>query len=203
MASTLPAPASSPRLHVTAYLPPVISFSSVEEPHLEIRITLEHSQPIILALKRSHLWPLHLHCALILQHASSGQQEYLPRLDAPRSDPPLPPLTAEHKDEFVGLTPGETTVVCVSFRPYSEGYDYEKMKDQGAERYKMLFPLGMQFLKPEEVYEIGVQDGYTESYMLGDLDQLAGENDERVTWTPADASAEVIPGEKCRFRVIA
>jgi hypothetical protein len=204
MTSTPPTPAAPPRLHVTAYLPPVISFSSVDEPHLEIRITLSYSQPIILALKRSRLGPLHLHSALTLHHASSGQQEYLPRVDAPLSNPPVPPLTAEHKDEFVGLKPRETTVFRVSFRPYSEPYDYAEVKQaQGAERYKMLFPLGMQFLKPGEVYEVGVREGYTQTYMVGDLDQLVGEMDQSVTWMPADGSVEVIPGERCRFRVIA
>lgn len=116
----------------------------------------------------------------------------------------MPPLTAEHKDEFLGLKPRETTAVRVSFRPYSELYDSAKVKNvQGAERYKMLFPLGMQFLKPGEVDEIGVQEGYSETYMVGDLDQLVGEMDQSVTWMPADGSAEVIPGERCRFRVIA
>lgn len=113
MTSTPPTPAPLPRLLVTVNLPPVISFSSAEEPHLEVRMTLEHSQPTIIALKRSRLWPLHLHSALTLHHVSNGQQEYLPRADAPRGDLPLPRLTAEYKDEFVDLRPGETTVVRV------------------------------------------------------------------------------------------
>jgi len=164
---------------------------------------LEYSQPIIIALKRSRLWPLHLHSALTLHHASSGQREYLPRVDAGRRYPALPPVTAGHKDEFVGLHPGTTTVVRVSFRPYGERYDYAKMKDRGVERYKMLFPLGMQFLTPDEVCEIGIQEGYTEEYMVGDFDQVMGEKGESMAWTPADNSAEVIVGEKCRFRVVA
>lgn len=49
---------SPPRLHLTVNLPPVISFSSVEEPQLEVRMTLEYSQPVIIVLKRSCLWPL-------------------------------------------------------------------------------------------------------------------------------------------------
>ena len=42
------------------------------------------------------------------------------------------------------------------------------MKDRGVERYKILFPIGMQVLRVEECYEIGVQGGYKEAYMLGD-----------------------------------
>ena len=44
---------SPPRLHVTVNLPPMISFTSVEEPQLEVRMTLEYSQPVIIVLKRS------------------------------------------------------------------------------------------------------------------------------------------------------
>lgn len=195
---------SSPRLHVTANLPPEISFSSVEEPQLQVRMTLEYSQPIMIVLQRSRLWPHRLHSALTLHNVSSGQQEYLPRVDAPLRDPPIPPLDAEHRESFVGLTPGQTSVVTVSFRPYSEPYDYDKMKkDGGMARYKMLFPIGMQFLTVGEVYEVGVQGGCTEEYMVGDMDDVVGEEGKSVEWTPASDLVQVVPGEKCRFRVTA
>ncbi len=193
---------SPPRLHVTVKLPSVISFSSVEEPQLEVRMTLEYLQPVIIVLKRSCLWPLHLHSALNLHNVSGRQQEYLPRVDAPLRDPPIPPLDAEHKEAFVGLKPGQTSVVTVSFRPYNEPYDYEQMKDGGIERYKMLFPIGMQFLTVGECYEIGIQGGCTEEYMLGNMDDIVGEG-KSVEWTPAGDLMEVIPGEKCQFRVTA
>lgn len=186
---------------MTANLPPIISFSSAEEPELEIRITLENSQPIIVALKRSRLWPLNLQSALTLHYASSGRQEYLPRVDTWRSYPPLPRLTPEHKDEFLGLRPGETSIVRVSFRPHDEPYDYEKLKDKGMERYRMLFPIGMQFLKAGEEYEIGVQQVQPEGYMIGDLEEIMSEDGEGSVWKQADGVLEVIPGEGCRFRV--
>ena len=193
---------SPPRLHVTVNLPSVISFSSVEEPQLEVRMTIEYLQPVIIVLKRSRLWPLHLQSALSLHNVSSGQQEYLPRVDAPLRDPPIPPLDAEHKEAFVGLKPGQTSVVTVSFRPYKEPYDYEKMKDGGIDRYKMLFPIGMQFLSVGECYEIGIQGGCTEEYMLGNMDDIVGEG-KSVEWTPAGDLMKVVPGEKCQFRVTA
>ena len=62
---------SAPRLHVTARLPPVISFSGIEVPQFEMDMTLQHSWPIIIALKQSRLWPLHLRSVLIVNHASS------------------------------------------------------------------------------------------------------------------------------------
>ena len=67
---------------------------------------LSHSQPIITVLKRSRLWPLHLRNALTLHNTSTGQQEHLPRVDAPFRSTPIPPLDAEHKDAFAGLKPG-------------------------------------------------------------------------------------------------
>ena len=194
---------SPPRLHVTVNLPPVISFSSVEEPQLEVRMTLEFLRPVIIVLKRSRLWPLHLYSALTLHNSSSGQQEYLPRIDAPLPNPPIPPLDAEHKEAFVGLKPGLTSVVTVSFRPYKEPYNYKQMKDGGIERYKMLFPIGMQFLTVGELYEIGIQGGCTEQYMLGDMDDIVGEEGKSVEWAPTGDLVEVVPGEKCQFRVTA
>ena len=144
-------------------------------PQLEVRMTLEYPQPIIIVLKRSRLWPLHLRSALTLHNTSSGQRDYLPRVDAPFRNVPIPPLDIEHKDEFLGLKPGQTSVVSVSFRPYNEPYEYKKMKDRGVERYKMLFPIGMQFLSVGGCYEIGIQGGYTEAYMPGDLDAIVEE----------------------------
>lgn len=181
----------------------MISFSSASSPQLEVRMTLEYPYPIIIVLKTSRLWPLHLRSALTLHNVSSGQQEYLPRVDAPLRNAPIPPLDAEHKEEFVGLKPGQTSIVSVSFRPYDEPYEYEKMKDRGGARYKMLFPIGMQFLTVGECYEIGIQENCTEAYMLGDLDEIVGEG-KSLEWAPAAGDlVEVVPGEKCRFRVTA
>ena len=193
---------SRPRLHVTANLPPVISFSNASSPQLEVRMTLEYAQPIIIVLKRSRLWPLHLRSALTLHNVHSGQQEYLPRVDAPLRNAPIPPLDTKHKEAFVGLKPGQTSVVGVSFRPYGEPYSYDKMKDHGVERYKMLFPIGMQFLTVGECYEIGIQGGCTEAYMLGDMDDIIGKG-KSLEWAPAGDLVEVVPGEKCQFRVTA
>ena len=73
------------------------------------------------------------------------------------------------------------------------------MKDRGVERYKILFPIGMQFLTVGQCYEVFVQAGCREVYMLGDLDEIVGEG-ESVDWAPAGDSVEV---ERCQFRVIA
>ncbi|KAL2039713.1 hypothetical protein N7G274_007572 [Stereocaulon virgatum] len=180
---------SPPRLHVTVNLPPVISFSSVEEPQLEVRMTLEYLQPVIIVLKRIRLWPLHLHSVLFLHNVSSRQQDYPPCVDAqlrhPSCHPPMPPLDAEHKEIFVGLKPRQTSVVTVSFRLYKEPYYYGQMKGRGIESYKMLFPTGMQSLHTGEVYEIGIQGGCTEEYVLGDMDDIVGDEGKLVEWTPA------------------
>ena len=92
--------------------------------------------------------------------------------------------------------------MSVSFRPYDEQYDYDKMKDCGVERYKMLFPIGMQFLTVGQCYEIGVQGGCMGAYMLGDLAEIVGES-KSLDWTPTGDLVEVVPGERCRFRVTA
>lgn len=168
-----------------------------------MRMTLEYSQPVIIVLKRSRLWPLHLHSALMLHNVTSRQQEYLPRVDTPLRDPPIPPLNAEYRDAFVGLNPGQTSVVTASFRPYNEPYNYDQMKDSGIERYNMLFPIGMQFLTVGGMYEIGIQGGCTEEYMLGDMDDIVGEKGKSVEWTPAGDLMEVVPGEVCQFHVTA
>lgn len=85
----------------------------------------------------------------------------------------------------------------------NEPYDYDKMKDRSSiEKYKMLFPIRMQFLTVGECYEIGVQGGCTEAYMLGDMDDVVG-NGESLEWALAGDLAEAVPGEKYRFRVTA
>lgn len=65
----------------------------------------------------------------------------------------------------------------------------------------MLFPIGMQFLTVGEEYEIGLQSGYRERYMLGDLDEVVRQEGGSLEWTPAVESMKVVPGETCRFRV--
>ena len=195
---TTPSPVLStppPRLHVTANLPPVIYFSSIDEPQLQVRMNFEYSQPIIIVLKESLLWPLHLRSALTLHNTSSGQQEYLPHVDASFRNVPIPPLDIEHKDEFLGLKPGQSSVVSVSFWPYDEPYEYEKMNDCGVERYKILFPIRMQFLSVRGCYKIGIQGDCTEAYMLGDLDVIVREG-KSEEWAPAGDLVEVVRGEK-------
>ena len=71
--------------------------------------------------------------------------------------------------------------VPVSFRPHNESYDYEKFKDSGIARYRMLFPIGMQFLKLGETYDIGIYQVQPQEYMIGDLDAVIAE-EERAEW---------------------
>lgn len=65
----------------------------------------------------------------------------------------------------------------------------------------MLFPIGMQFLKAGEEYEIGVQQVQTEAYMIGDLEEIMSMEEECLEWEPTGGALEVIVGERCRFRV--
>ena len=162
---------------------------------------LQYSQPIIIALKQSRLWPLHLRSALTLDHASSDRYEYVPRVDAPTNGPPIPRLTQEHKKSFLSLRPGEKSVVQVSFRPYEEPYDYERVKDKGINKYRMVWPIGMQFLKLGEEYEVGVGQVQSHAYIIGDLEETVAESAGGAEWKPAEGSLEIIAVQKCRFRV--
>ena len=164
-------------------------------------MSLQYSQPIIIALKQSRLWPLHLHSALDLTHASSGRREYVPRVDVPISGSLIPRLCQKHEDSFLGLRPGDKSVVQVSFRPYGEPYDYEKFKAQGVDRYRMLMPIGMQFLQPGEEYEIGFEKVQHQAYMVGDLKEILAQSEDGSEWKPADRVLEVVAGQRCRFRV--
>ena len=110
-------------------------------------------------------------------------------------------MTQEHKDSFLGLRPGETSIAHVSFRPYDEPFDYEKMKDRGIDKYQYIWPVGMHFLKPGEEYEIGVGQVQNHVYMVGDLEEIVAEAEGGAEWKPAEGSVEIIAGEKCRFRV--
>lgn len=65
----------------------------------------------------------------------------------------------------------------------------------------MLFPIGMQFLIVGEVYEVGIQGGCTQGYMLEDMDDVVGEEGNSIEWTPAGDLVEVVPSEKDQFRV--
>lgn len=67
----------------------------------------------------------------------------------------------------------------------------------------MLFPIGMQFLTVGQVYEVGIQERCTEAYVLGDLDDIVGEEGKSLEWTSAADLVAVVPGERCQFRVIA
>lgn len=64
----------------------------------------------------------------------------------------------------------------------------------------MLFPIGMQFLT---VGEVGIQGGCIQGYMLGDMDDVVGEEGKSVEWTSAGDLVETVPEEKCQFRVTA
>ena len=130
-----------------------------------------------------------------------ARREFHPRVNPWRDDFPPPRLTKEHEEEFIGLRPGEISVLGVSFRPYDEPYDFEKMNGKGVERYKMMFPIGMQFSKAGEEDGIGVEQVQTEGYMLGDLKEIMGEEGEGSVWEPADGALQVISGERCTFRV--
>ena len=198
--STSPSP-SPPQMHVTVHLPPIISFSSPEKPQLEIHLTLQHTHSIIIPLKRSKLYPLHLQTAITLTHVADGKPEYVPRVDYKASHPPILTLKHEHKEDFVGLRPGETSIVKVNFRPHDEPYDYEKMKNEGIDRYRFIFPIGMQFLKPGEEYEISLGAVEGQEYMIGDLEDVIGGDGSEGEWKAAEGSAEVVVGEGCRSRV--
>ena len=59
-----------PQLHVTVRLLAETSFSSQEEPLLEVPITLRYSQPMTIHVRSSCLWPEHLHSTLIANNVS-------------------------------------------------------------------------------------------------------------------------------------
>lgn len=68
-------------------------------------------------------------------------------------------------------------------------------------RMKMVWMFGMQWLKPGGVYELIVENGLKEKYMVGELDaMLSGEHD-GSEWKSADGALKVMAGKNCRFRV--
>ena len=170
-------------------------------PQLEVHIKLQYTAPIIIALKRSRLWPLHLRSATTLTRVGSGNREYVPRVDTPTNGPAIPKLSAQHKGDILGLRPGEIGVVRVSFRPYGERYEYEMFKDRGVERYGMMFPIGMQVSEPGEEYGIGIGEVAEHAYMLGNLEEIVSETAGGGDWKAAEGSLDVVPGMRCRFRV--
>lgn len=194
--------ADSPRLHVAVHLPPVISFSGPEEPYLEVRVTSDFPEPIIIPLKRSRLWPQHIRPALILTNARTGKGEHIPCCDTWYTGPPIPKMSEEHRVYFLGLQPSKMTTVRVSYRPFDEPYSYGKTKDDMYERMDMMLLIGMQWLKVVEEYEIRNEDGLSEVYMVGDLEEILGRGDEGEEWKE-DGICEVVAGEKYGFRVVA
>lgn len=50
---------------------------------------------------------------------------------------------------------------------------------------------------------VGIQGGCTRRYMLGDMDDVVGEEAKSIEWTPVGNLLEMVPGEKCQFRVAA
>ena len=82
----------------------------------------------------------------------------------------------------------------VSFRPYDKPYDYESARDKGVQKYRILLPIGMQFLKPGKEYEIGVGQVENYAYMVGDLEEIEAEAAGGAEWKPAKGNLNVVCG---------
>ena len=193
-----------PHLHVTAALPSTIAFSSPEVPYLEIGITSQHNEPVIIQINRSRLWPHHRSPALTLNNVRTGEKEYIPHCDPTVSGPVLP-IAKENRGGFLQLRPYETSVVKVNYRPFDEPYDYDNPRYKDLEydmpkRMKMMMVIGMQWLRAGEEYDLSIQSGVFEGFMKGDLNELLEHEGANVEWRQ-DGYCKVVPGEKCRFRV--
>ena len=136
---------------------------------------------------------------MTIKDTRGGEREHVPYTDIcyrSTGPPNPPPVVIENKDSFLGLRPAEIRVLQTSFRPYDKTYPFsEKTED----KYKGLLPFGMQYLRIGKAYEVGFRSE-NERYMLGDLEQILG-REEGVAWEFARGTAEVVVGEKCRFRV--
>jgi hypothetical protein len=63
----------------------------------------------------------------------------------------------------------------------------------------MMFPIGMQFLKAGEEYEMGVGEVRDQAYMIGDLERTVAGAKDGSKWKPANGVLEVVAGKRCRF----
>ena len=194
---------AQPQVHVIARLPPIISFSSVEEPELELQFTLQYEQPIVIAPKYSRLWPLHLRSALKIDHAGTeDNMNIFARIDSCSKDPSIPRITQDTRADFSTLQPGVSHVEQISFRPKKKPSNYEELKHDDYERFSMIFPPGMQFLKPGDEYELRIEEPVQPlQCIIGELKSILSAAEDGAEWKFMETTAEVVVGPRCKFRV--
>lgn len=166
-----------PRIQAAAHLPPVISFSSPEEPALEIVITLTDSPNPITVLNKSLPWKNE---DVLIRNARTGAEpfSYLQGVTPYRPGGPLQHrLTRAQEKDFGTLQSEGSTRHKYGFRPLGGQTPEQARNPQGGLKYRsMLF--GMHALEIGEEYTVAIRPGLTvNAWMEGSKEDLMVEEE--------------------------
>lgn len=208
MASLVPSSATgAPRILASANLPPVISFSSAEEPQLLISLTpLDFDSPITFALSHTDFFPLE-NC-LLFRNSKTLAPQYLPVVHTNWGHSRQLELCREREAEFVTIRPHEPYVFTVNFRPFGNEIPSDELRKNMPmeEQFRRAMNIGMHTLEIGETYEIGVKEGLRIPLWLPEdkahLIPASGQEPvEPVVWKPSGPPIEITSASPTRFLV--
>lgn len=205
MASTKPSSTTSkPSILGSVSLPPLLSFTSGEEPHLLLSLTLmDFDTPITFAL--SHTRFERIESCLDFRNSRICHPQYLPTTEVQRRNVPPLLLCAERETDFVTLRPGEPYVFDVNFRPFGdEIFNEEHWRNMPqTERFRRGLTMGMHTLDIGEAYEMGIIENLSIwGWLPGDkTDMIPAKGQEPVLWQPGVARLQIVSAPPTQFIV--
>lgn len=195
---------SPPTIHAAARLPPVISFSSPEEPEIELEATLVDSPtPITILTGGTSTWPFGHSVTIRNTHTGAEQFTWLQNIDAQRRRPPSPvSLTRGQEHRFVTLRPGESIRSRSGFRPLGNETPEQAREPQPGSKYRAM-RFGMHALEIGEEYSIAIRPGLSvDAWMEGSKEDLmVEEGQDGGEWKPRTEKVEIEAAEPVVFRV--
>ena len=194
-----------PRIHASASILPIVSFSSEAEPTVTLTLTLKFppgypTYPITIYHPIS---PLANAQNTLPIHKISTCQRVFGYVNISRWSSPNIRLIPAREFFFITLRPGEPHSTSYTFRPLGdELYDREKAVNMDRDNIRF-YVWGMHFLEIGEEYEVSVTEGLmVHDWMIGDKDELIKEEGtEEIKWQRESRALEVVPRGKSWFVV--
>jgi hypothetical protein len=195
--------AKAPKIHVAPQLPPVISFSSEEEPVLNLKFTLEDSdEPVTLALRLAP-WIDEVN-NIPIKNTSTGRLCGPGHIDicGPGKPPPLKRGRSQ-ADQYLTLIPGQCYMIRYPFRPYNFPWSDDKRREQLHINEKLIMwaRYGMHYLDPGAEYVLQIKDALcVREWVWGHKEEVLAD-DEDAAFVPVNKAVQIVPGPPVLFRV--
>lgn len=198
------AASSLPKVQATAHLPPVISFSSSEEPEIVLTAALTNSSnPITIRKAGTSTWPFGHSVTIRNIRTGAEQFTWFQNVDAQRRSPPSPvKLTHAQDDKFMTMWPGEAIKTKSGFRPLGSETPEQAREPQPGSKYRAM-RFGMHALEIGEEYSIAIKTGLSiDAWMEGSKeDLLVQEGQAGGEWLPRAEKIEIESADPVVFRV--